>query len=135
MENLIGRALPNLKLSTSPGKILNELYNRLFNVYYSPNTLKQFHRLVRNYGRFRVYYALAKMSDSYYGREDQLGTDNPYPLISAIIKNELYDRLTIEIAQENERDSLQHYVDDYKNSLANREEMNFPDTFEEINGE
>jgi len=134
MENLFGRALSELKKTTNPGKVLNQLYNTLFMVVYSPVTQKQFSSLSRKYGRFRVYFALAKMADSYYGREDQLQTSNPYPLVSAIIRNELNEMLAIEIAKEERENSLQHYVDDYMKSIQTREVMDFPDTFEEVNG-
>ena len=133
MENILGKALTELKKTTNPGTVLNELYQQLFSCRYQLSTLKQFHKLALNYGRFRVYFALAKMSDSYFGREDQLNTDNPYPLITAIIRNDLEEQLVIEIAKE--ENSLQDYVDDYYRSLKTKERAYLPDTFEEINGE
>jgi len=133
MENLLGKALTELKKTTNPGKVLNELYQQLFSARYSTETLIQFRRLSRNYGRFRVYFALAKMSDSYFGKEDQLNTENPFPLISAIIRSDLADQLAIEIQKE--EDSLQAYVDDYMKSVATRGKIHVPDTFEEINGD
>ena len=110
MENLLGKALTELKKTTNPGNVLNELYNQLFSARYSTETLIQFRRLSRNYGRFRVYFALAKMADSYFGREDQLNTENPFPLVSAIIRSDLADQLAIEMQKEDS--SLQAYVDD-----------------------
>jgi len=133
MENLLGKALTELKKTTNPGTVLNQLYQQLFSARYSNETLIQFRRLSRNYGRFRVYFALAKMSDSYFGREDQLNTENPFPLVSAIIRRDLADQLAIEIQKE--ENSLQAYVDDYMKSLKTRKKINVPDTFEEINGE
>jgi hypothetical protein len=133
MENLLGKALTALKKTTAPGTVLNELYGQLFNCRYSKSTHKQFHKLARNYGRYRVYFALAKMADSYYGREEMLNTDNPYPLITTIIRNDLEEQLAIEIAKE--ENSLQDYADDYIRSLRTREKVHLPDTFEEINGE
>ena len=133
MENLLGRALTELKKTTNPGKVLNELYQQLFSARYSTETLIQFRRLSRNYGRFRVYFALAKMSDSYFGREDQLNTENPFPLVATIIRNDLADQLAIEIQKE--ENSLQAYVDDYMKLVSARRKITVPDTFEEINGE
>lgn len=133
MENLLGKALTELKKTTNPGNVLNELYQQLFSARPSTETLIQFRRLSRNYGRYRVYFALAKMSDSYYGKEDQLSTNNPLPLVSAIIRSDLADQLAIEIQKED--NSLQAYVDDYMKSIKTREKINVPDTFEEINGE
>ena len=133
MENLLGKALTKLKKTTAPGTILNELYQQLFRCRYSKSTHKQFHKLARDYGRYRVYFALVKMSDSYYGREEMLNTNNPYPLITTIIRNDLEKQLAIEIAKE--ENLLQTYVDNYIRSLKTREKVHLPDTFEEIHGE
>jgi len=133
MENLLGKGLTELKKTTNPGTVLNQLYQQLFSARPSNETLIQFRRLARNYGRFRVYFALAKMSDSYFGREDQLNTENPFPLIATIIRRDLADQLAIEIQKE--ENSLQDYADEYIRSLKTRKKIVVPDTFEGINGE
>lgn len=132
MENIFGRALIELKKTSNPGKVLEKLYRELYSLRFSEDTVKQFHRLSRNYGRYRVYYALANIADYYFGKEDKLNTDNPYPLVASIIKSEMKKELDKETYKE--ESSLQDYVNEYREALKQRNAIVVPDTFEDIDG-
>jgi len=133
MENLVDITLEKLKDSTNPGRILCELWIQLFSVRFSPQLVQQFHRLGRLYGRYRVFFAIINLSDTYYGRYETITANNPYALIAHLCKVEVKDSYASQM--ESSEDTLSTYVEAYREKVNSKERIDMPQSFEEVDGE
>lgn len=130
MENLVDLYLSKLKSTDNAGKTLYNFFRALFNTKWDLSAQKQFHKLVRVYGRYRVFFALVSVYDSYHDK-DFRDKSKPYPLIAYFIKKDL--KLEYEKQLEESRENLKRYMKEYEEYLDRKEEVKVADTFEENN--
>jgi len=129
MENLVDFYLAKLKDTNKAGEILYLFYGKLFNAKWTPATLKQFHRITRTYGRYRVFFALIDIYDSHTSRGKKFITENPYPLIVHVIKSSL--KKEYEGEMESNKRNLEGYIEEFKRHVKEQKSFEVPDNFEE----
>lgn len=129
MDNLVDFYLAKIKDTNNAGEHLYKLYNTLFNAKWSQSTLMQFHRMTRTYGRYRVFFALLDIYDSYVSRKKKFITENPYPLIVHVIKNSLKEEYEGDIEKDSR--NLSKYIEEVKKHLKEKKIFIVPDNFKE----
>jgi membrane protein required for beta-lactamase induction len=83
-DDLAGFYLDKIKASEKPAEILYEFYIRLYNKNQSESLKRIFIKLVKLYGRIRVYFAILFTYDV-----EGFTSDVPYPMLVWFIKREL----------------------------------------------
>lgn len=128
MENLVDFYLKQLKDTNNAGKVLYTFYVSLFNAKPNMSVLKQFHRMNKVYGRYRVFFALIDIHDSHVSRGKQFITENPYPLIVHVIKSSVRSEYAGEM--ESNKRSLDGYIEEFKKHIEQKKIFDIPDSFE-----
>lgn len=119
MENLVDRTAEKLKDSTAPGNVLCELWIALFRAKPNQALYQQFRRLNEVYGRHRVFFAIIRIADSYFGKTEEITIDSPYALVAHIANAEFKETYKREAFSQYE--DLSKYVEAYKEKVNGTE--------------
>lgn len=119
MENLSELFYKKVMNSEKPAFALNEFYSKLFNLQITMENTILFAKLIKLFGRERVFFAVMDLTTI-----PNLRHDNIYGLLFSICKNNFVEK------GDYDSPDLSHLIEDIKKSKESNKILNIGDPFE-----